>query len=1335
MGSHKAWARVAVGLLAGMTVAFAAMARDARPTSPADQMSPDGGTAPAPGITASTSPAAAVRALQTLGTMWFEPDDSRQLALAFETSWDGTGVTVGVLDGGVYAAHPDLAGQFLAGSDLLVGDLRGTMVCSILAGRGTRDLGCTYNATGVAPGAKLLLKRSPANYPAAFAAWKSAGIQISNHSYSLVGYPHMYLEETGDFDKYAEFDDAVIIVACGDGGTSIPNPALAKNVIAVGALTYATSQTETIGAVAAYSNRGPTSDDARLKPELVAPGGGHGGNVCGVVGANSVPDGVAAGDEWPSDDMYTRLSGTGMAAPHVTGVCAKIKQWMPAIHSEQLKALLINTTIPIKENSDDALGGYASTTAGYGMLNGYSVTDDYPGDSQRVLFTEGTVTEDAPTQEWPINVPAGTQYLAVTLAYNDRPGAYLTSRPLWDDLDLVLIAPGGTQQRADAHLAEGVYNESPLEKMVIENPPAGTWTARVEFSPDSPCFADPAVFGQQRYGLVAHAILKKPALSVVADPAEYQVAPLQPFNLSATVTNVGGYIAAGVRVQVIRPANAAPDDFASDLHLTRFVGALPHQDATASVTFPLTAPAAEGTYVLTIAADGNNREFRSGYPKTQEVVVRVGTPGSVPTNVIASDGTFSDRVRITWTPVSGMRYYRIYRATSAAGQKVALTGWLEMTSYDDTTATPGVTYTYWVQAAANSSGYPASGMSEPDTGWCGQMYVISGHVRRASGYGLDGVVLVGLPGNPETDEDGYYSGGVPPGWSGTVTPQRPGYTFTPPSRTYTNVTGNLANQDYTSTMLEYTISGMVTDAAGQPVAGVTMEGLSGPPVTGPDGTYSASVPHGWNGTVTPVQAGYAFTPPRRIYSDVQYDYVGEDYVRWQGLDLRVASVTCFVPLPGPAAGQPVPVMVTIVNQGSETALTPRVDIWQDRSTPPTSPAGSDAYQLLANLPAYTQNTTTATFSVVYSQPGTYSLWAMVSPSAGQADMDLSNNIFQVFVEIKPAAADLLIERINTMPRRPPGGREFSVAVTIRNQGAAGAGPFRVDLWKSTVLEPVGTADSDAFQQVSGLAAGEATTIYYNVAYPGPGSNLLWARVDSLESVTEMDEDNNTWRVPVRVNRMGADADGDGLVDVVDLLSLIAAFGSAVDAPTWDVGCDFNDDGFVDVVDLLILVEDFGDNRLAGTWEGMAQYIIGGPDGMAQLETLTFDVSGRPGMLDLCLGEGHEVQWLATENLCFVGDAAAFEFAQTDAATGATTTAQVLAQVTQVAYGTRRYSIELDVQVHWTGAAWAYVSGVCSRTAEIQPDGSMLWTGQTTLQWPEVLIARRPPPVSILLARK
>ncbi len=54
-----------------------------------------------------------------------------------------------------------------------------------------------------------------------------------------------------------------------------------------------------------------------------------------------------------------------------------------------------------------------------------------------------------------------------------------------------------------------------------------------------------------------------------------------------------------------------------------------------------------------------------------------------------------------------------------------------------------------------------------------------------------------------------------------------------------------------------------------------------------------------------------------------------------------------------------------------------------------------------------------------------------------------------------------------------------------------------------------------------------------------------------------------------------DINNDGSVDVVDLLDLVASFGSSSGDASYDARCDLDGDGSVDVVDLLSFVDDFG----------------------------------------------------------------------------------------------------------------------------------------------------------------
>jgi M6 family metalloprotease-like protein len=84
-----------------------------------------------------------------------------------------------------------------------------------------------------------------------------------------------------------------------------------------------------------------------------------------------------------------------------------------------------------------------------------------------------------------------------------------------------------------------------------------------------------------------------------------------------------------------------------------------------------------------------------------------------------------------------------------------------------------------------------------------QMYSISGNVgviNAPLSYILDGLLRT-----VRADEWGRYTFTVPSGWSGTVTPSNPsytnpGYTFSPVSRSYTNVIASQAAQDYIATV-------------------------------------------------------------------------------------------------------------------------------------------------------------------------------------------------------------------------------------------------------------------------------------------------------------------------------------------------------------------------------------------------------------------------------------------------------------------------------------------------------------------------------------------------------
>jgi minor extracellular serine protease Vpr len=89
--------------------------------------------------------------------------------------------------------------------------------------------------------------------------------------------------------------------------------------------------------LADFSSRGPVTSTWEVKPDLVAPG---------VAINSTIPGG------------YLSLQGTSMAAPHVAGACALIKQAHPEWNPEQVKAALMNYSKPLVNHEGEQYKTY-----------------------------------------------------------------------------------------------------------------------------------------------------------------------------------------------------------------------------------------------------------------------------------------------------------------------------------------------------------------------------------------------------------------------------------------------------------------------------------------------------------------------------------------------------------------------------------------------------------------------------------------------------------------------------------------------------------------------------------------------------------------------------------------------------------------------------------------------------------------------------------------------------------------------------------------------------------------------------------------------------------------
>lgn len=363
---------------------------------------------------------------------------------AWENGFDGTGVTVAVLDSGYDVEHPDLteavvgSKSFIDGETVQDGHGHGTHVAGTIAGSGAAS-GGTHK--GVAPGADLLVGKvladdgnGPFSAVILGAEWAiEQGADVISMSLGAKTIASTDpVSET--IDALSEESGVLFVIAAGNEGRNL----LGTPGIANRALTVAATDNQDL--VASFSSRGPRSDGA-LKPEISAPG-------VGIVAPRASGTGMGT----PVDEYYTGANGTSMATPHVSGVAALLVQQHPDWEAQQLKDALVSTSTTLWDQSLHDTGSgrvdaykaassevYATWVADFGIVTvddrtveqtvtytnvgDTSVTLDLSLDMSRQLdVVPGAVSVSAES----VTVPAdGTAEVTVTLdATLDEYGAY-----------------------------------------------------------------------------------------------------------------------------------------------------------------------------------------------------------------------------------------------------------------------------------------------------------------------------------------------------------------------------------------------------------------------------------------------------------------------------------------------------------------------------------------------------------------------------------------------------------------------------------------------------------------------------------------------------------------------------------------------------------------------------------------------------------------------------------------------------------------------------------------------------------------------------------------------
>ncbi|MBN2414786.1 T9SS type A sorting domain-containing protein [bacterium] len=172
---------------------------------------------------------------------------------------------------------------------------------------------------------------------------------------------------------------------------------------------------------------------------------------------------------------------------------------------------------------------------------------------------------------------------------------------------------------------------------------------------------------------------------------------------------------------------------------------------------------------------------------------------------------------------------------------------------------------------------------------------ITGRVTSLGGSGVEGIAMRFDGDSVLTDADGYYSVSVPFAWTGTVTPAKDDLVFTPAVKSYTLLTTDRTNQDYTERgPAIVSISGKLFFApGGESIANTAVYYGSGGDSVLSDagGNYSFTVANGWTGSVRPRKPGYSFQPTSRPYADVSAHRTDEDFWVEGAPELIISGVT------------------------------------------------------------------------------------------------------------------------------------------------------------------------------------------------------------------------------------------------------------------------------------------------------------------------------------------------------------------------------------------------------------------------------------------------------------
>ena len=203
---------------------------------------------------------------------------------------------------------------------------------------GTRSDGCQafVNSSEIS-GNIALIARGGCDFDLKIANADDAGA-VAAIIYNFADEPIVMQGESGLSDIPA------LMIGQADGNLIIAELDAGNTVTAVLDKSFFLSETQTGNRIATFSSRGPGPVPDILKPDVTAPG-------VDILAGNT-PEAINT----TSGETYGYLSGTSMAAPHVTGIAALLKQRHAGWSPEALKSAIMTTARQDITRDDEGTG-------------------------------------------------------------------------------------------------------------------------------------------------------------------------------------------------------------------------------------------------------------------------------------------------------------------------------------------------------------------------------------------------------------------------------------------------------------------------------------------------------------------------------------------------------------------------------------------------------------------------------------------------------------------------------------------------------------------------------------------------------------------------------------------------------------------------------------------------------------------------------------------------------------------------------------------------------------------------------------------------------------------